>query len=73
MTAITAKVSLSQMNYSADGQVSLTFVADYDDGRNKEWSKYTPSATFQMAVKSSVAEQFPLGTAYTVTFEPNTD
>lgn len=70
MTAVTAKVALSQMNRSADGQVGLTFVPDYADGRNKEWAMYTPAASFQMTVKASVAEHFTLGAAYTVTFEP---
>lgn len=71
MTAVTAKVSLSQMNRSADGQVGLVFVPDYADGRNKEWAMYTPAASFQMTVKAEVADHFTLGGAYTVTFEPS--
>lgn len=73
MSAVTAKVRLSQMNQSADGQTGLTFVPDYADGRNKEWALYTPAASFQMTVKASVAEHFTLGGAYTVTFEPSVE
>lgn len=44
-----------------DRQSSLIFTCDYMDGRNKEWSRYTPSAQLQMTVKGSIADEFNLG------------
>lgn len=73
MSAITAKMQLSEMGHSADGQTRLTFVVDYADGRNKEWAKYTPGGKIDLAVKREVADQFELGAGYTVTFEPSDD
>lgn len=69
--AITAKMQLATMAHHADGQTALSFVVDYQDGRNKEWSKYTPAGQIQLTVKSEIAEKFTLGGAYTVTFEPS--
>lgn len=48
----------------------LTLVPDYANGRNKEWSKWTPAGCINMNVKNPVAEQFTIGRAFTVTFEP---
>lgn len=70
MSAITAKMQLATMSHHADGQTGLSFVVDYQDGRNKEWSKYTPGGQIQLTVKSEVAEHFELGGSYLVTFEP---
>lgn len=54
---------------SSDGQTALHFQADYNDERNKEWSKYTPILNLQMTVLDSVAEHFNLGGRYLLTFE----
>jgi hypothetical protein len=67
--ATTAKVAVVRKADSVDGQTRLVFTADYADGRNKEWSKYTPNLTLDMVVLDSVAEQFNLGDAFTLTFE----
>jgi hypothetical protein len=72
---ITAKVKLGNKVVQAEGteheQVQLVFAADYADGRNKEWSRYTPSLSLTMSVLPEVAERFEQGAAYTLTFEPN--
>ncbi len=67
--ATTAKVVVARKADSVDGQTRLVFTADYADGRNKEWSKYTPNLTLDMLVLDSVAEQFNPGDAFTLTFE----
>jgi hypothetical protein len=69
--AITAKMQLATKAHHADGQSNLRFVVDYQDGRNKEWSKYTPGGQIELTVKSEVAEHFKLGGSYLVTFEPD--
>jgi hypothetical protein len=74
--AITAKVQVARKEVTAaaaDGETDLVFSADYADGRNKEWAKYTPGLDLRMRVKNSVAEQFNVGDAFTLTFEPSED
>lgn len=44
-----------------DRTTSLSLTCDYADGRNKEWSRYTPSATLQMTVKGHIGDEFDLG------------
>jgi hypothetical protein len=70
---ITAKVKCTRHEALGDGQTALEFQADYDDGRNKEWAKYTPSFSVNTTVLDSVAENFERGEACTVTFTKNTD
>lgn len=75
MSAITAKVKVGTRveNRDADDNVysvNLQFFADYADDRNKEWSYATPAISVQMTVKPEVAEHFPVGQAFTLTFEP---
>lgn len=71
--AVTAKVVLQSAEQTPNG-TQLTFNADYADGRNKEWAKYTPTLSLQMVVKDEVAdEHFDVHSAYTLTFEPNED
>lgn len=68
--ATTAKVAVARKDSAGDGETDLVFSADYADGRNKEWAKYTPSLDMRMRVKNSVAEQFSPGQAFLLTFEP---
>lgn len=68
--SITAKVVLSSKVEQGD-QVILSFGADYADGRNKEWAKYTPGLSLTMGVLPEVAEKFEVGGKYTLTFEPS--
>lgn len=72
MSAITAKVFLSGKTQLSDGQTSLSFTADYMNGANKEWAKYTPSLSLSMTVLDEVAEKFgEHGAKFTLTFEPD--
>lgn len=69
--AITAKVNLAHKQQTAagtDGETDLTFSADYADGRNKEWSRFTPSLELRMRVKNSVADKFTEGASYVLSF-----
>lgn len=69
----TAKVFVSGITENGDGQKQLNFTADYNDGANKEWAKYTPSLNFQMVVLDEVAEGISYGDKFTVTFEASED
>lgn len=62
MTTLRMQVSGKQpWGEGDDRQVSLNFTCDYVDGRNKEWSRYTPSASLQMTVKGHIGDEFNLG------------
>jgi hypothetical protein len=50
--------------------VQLSFVADYEDGRNEEWAQFTPSLTFTMTVKKEIAAMFEVGEKITFFAEP---
>ena len=52
-----------------NGQVSILMNADYADEKNKEWAKYTPNASYNFVVKEELADEFPIGASFTVTFE----
>lgn len=68
MKQVTAKVKVANREEVGDGQVFLEFQADYEDGRNKEWAKYTPGMSINTTMKGEVAEQFQVGDAFTLTF-----
>lgn len=73
MVDVTAKIKCAskQPMGSHDGaDVTLGFQPDYQDGRNKEWATATPALSLTMTVKSSVAEHFEQGRAYTLIFTP---
>lgn len=65
---VTAKVKLNT-KYESNEAFVIGFMADYDDDRNKEWAKYTPSISISMTVKPEVAEKFNVGDAFTLTFD----
>lgn len=71
---VTAKVKVAGKGDVVDGQVALSFTADYADERNKEWAKYTPALSLQMtvleSVLESVADKFAVGQPFTLTFTP---
>lgn len=52
-----------------DGAV-ITLIPDYAEGRNKEWSKWTPSGTMTINVKNPVAEQFSIGDPFVIVMYP---
>lgn len=71
---VTAKVLCVGKYISGSGdsrQVKIDFVPDYNDGRNKEWARYTPSLQLSMTVRGEVADQFELDGAYLLTFTPD--
>lgn len=72
---VTAKVKCANKAVQAEGteheQVQLVFAPDYEDGRNKEWSRYTPALSLTMSVLPEVAARFEQGQAFTLTFEPS--
>jgi hypothetical protein len=70
---VTAKVKCTRHQPASEGQTWMEFQADYDDGRNREWAKYTPAFSVNTTVKDEVAEKFELGEAYTVTFTKSVD
>lgn len=74
---VTAKVVVTSKQIAGEGtqyeQVSLGFMPDYADGRNKAWAVATPSLSLNMTVKPEVAEHFRQGDTYTLTFSPNAD
>lgn len=49
-----------------NGGMNYTFMADYQDGRNKEWAEATPVVSFNFSVKAELAELFELGDAVEV-------
>lgn len=68
MSNLTAKVVVTGHTKAGDDQMTVGFIPDYADGRNKEWAKYTPSLSLVMTVKAEVAERLPVGQAFTLTF-----
>jgi len=71
MVDVTAKIKCTRKEpWGSTGDVALEFQPDYQDGRNKEWATATPALSLTMTVKSSVAEHFEQGRAYTLTFTP---
>lgn len=70
---VTAKITCNWKNEIGEGdqrQVTVGFQPDYADGRNKEWSLYTPALSLSMTLKGAVADLFEVGQAYTLTFTP---
>jgi hypothetical protein len=68
---ITAKIvcqSKSQTGDAEDPQFVVSFRPDYDDDRNKEWSRYTPAMSMSMTLKGAVADRFEVGKAFTLQF-----
>lgn len=73
---ITAKVLCQHKTESGEGddrQVSVSFLPDYNDGRNREWSRYTPSLSLSMSLIGPVGDRFEQGKAYVLTFEESDD
>jgi len=70
---ITAKIICRTKTEEGDGdnrQATVTFAADYADGRNKEWALYTPGLSLTMGLKGRVADGFVVGQPYDLTFQP---
>lgn len=71
--ATTAKIRCNTKAETPGNGALLSFVPDYQDGRNQEWAQATPSLTLNMTVNAEAAEQFEQGKAYTLTFDPDGD
>lgn len=69
----TAKLFVSGKTQLSDGQTSLVFSADYADGANKEWAKYTPALSLNMTVLDEVAEGIEYGDKFDVLFTKTSD
>lgn len=63
-----AKIVLQGKTPSSDGQTSLSFSADYADGANKEWSKYTQALSVSMTVLDEVAADWDAGDHFDLLF-----
>lgn len=73
---ITAKVYVvrsTETGQGEDREVHVTLAADYADGRNKEWARYTPVLNLKISLKDAVADKFKVGQRYLLTFEEETD
>jgi hypothetical protein len=69
---VTAKIVCQGKTETGAGderQAQVTFAADYADGRNKEWSLYTPALSLSMTLRGAVADRFEQGRRYTLQFE----
>lgn len=63
-----------QSTHDGSTLAEVEMVPDYAGGRNTDWSKWTPSGVIRMNVTNPAAlEQFQVGSAFTVTFEPTQD
>ena len=69
--SVTAKVVCQTKIKQYDGVTNLSFLPDYQDGRNAEWAAATPSLSLTMTVNDNAAEHFESGQAYTLVFEKN--
>lgn len=63
----TFKTRLRLKDQQGDGQTKLRFEADYEDGANAEWAKYTPVLAFECTVLDEIADRWELGQLYTFT------
>lgn len=68
----TAKVILNSKSESGVGahrQVVVNFSANYANGQNADWAKYTPSLDLTMMLNGDASDRFKIGQEYTLTFE----
>jgi len=71
--AVTAKIICNGKAESGEGdnrQANVSFHADYADGRNKEWARFTPGLSLTIGLRGPVADEFEVGKSYTLTFTP---
>lgn len=72
--ATTLKLKVTGRTEVGNDQVQLNFGADYDDGKNAEWARYTPSASLSFVVKTEcAAADYQIGTAVTVTLDESAE
>jgi hypothetical protein len=70
---VSAKFKVARV-IPSDWATEVEMTPDYAQGRNKEWSEATPSGTIRLTITNKAAiDQFPQGSAQTVTFEKTED
>lgn len=67
---VTPQSSIGGRNGELVPSAEIEMVPDYAEGRNKDWSYYTPSGVIRMNVNGPALEVMQQGQAFTVTFEP---
>lgn len=63
-----AKVICTAKQPAGEGQSRLGFSADYADGANAEWAKYTPTFSQTVVMVDQVADHFKVGQHITLLF-----
>lgn len=55
-------------------QAEVEMTPDYADGKNKEWSRWTPAGVFRLQIKEPLAsESFELGQSVEIVISPVTE
>lgn len=65
-------IQKTEIGTGDDRQVTVRLQA-VGGPENQEWSRWTPSATFDIALKGALADQFEIGKNYYVDFTEVTD
>lgn len=61
-------------NPAAYEQAEIEMTPDYADGKNKEWSRWTPAGVFRLQIKEPLAsEHFELGESVEILITPVKD
>lgn len=70
--SVNAKFKVQRVTPQTGFEITeVELVPDYAQGRNADWSKYTPSGVMRLNITNPAAlEQFQQGRAFTVTFDP---
>lgn len=64
----TAKVTCTAKQPAGDGASRLGFSADYAEGANADWAKYTPQLSLTTVMLDQVAQHFEVGTHVTLIY-----
>lgn len=71
MNEITAKVRCDSKIVTGEGddrRALVTISANYADGRNAEWAKFTPHLNLTMTLNAQASGLFKAGKGYTLLF-----
>lgn len=73
MGSFTAKVKVTNRVLNTDtGDVTLSFMPDYAEGRNSDWAAKTPALSLSMTVKGDVGGEIDVNDCFTLTFVNDT-
>lgn len=67
--ATTFKIKCTHKESVGSEQTQVRCEAIYNDDKNKEWAKFTPSLQLGFVVKDSVADFWVVGNSYLLTAE----